>query len=137
MQHVKEKFEKAPPDDPVALACVVLKCCDAGHLLELLREVLANLVERGPASPIILPAAPQEMKPEDSWLSHAAAAEYLGISKSTLYKYACQQKIECRKLGGRLDYRRSTLDRFKQEQVRPARRYQSRSIIASAQSSGK
>ncbi|MCI0723685.1 MAG: helix-turn-helix domain-containing protein [Acidobacteria bacterium] len=70
-------------------------------------------------------------------MSHSAAAEYLGISTSTLYKYACQQKVECRKLGGRLDYRRSVLERFKEEQIRPARRVERRGIITSAHGSGK
>jgi excisionase family DNA binding protein len=74
----------------------------------------------------------------DPWLKHAEAADYLGISKSTLYQYASQEKIECRKLGGRLEYLRSTLDRFKDQQIRPARRCLMRgSIIPSALGSGK
>ena len=69
---------------------------------------------------------------------HAEAAEYLGISKSTLYQYACQQKIECRKWCGRLEYRRSSLDAFKDHQMRPAHRWFSqRSIIPGALGSGK
>ncbi len=134
MEPGKDKSEKSLPNDSVIVACVVLRSSDAGDLIDLLREALANLADHAPAGPLILP---QQTEPEDAWLGHAAAAEYLGISKSTLYKYACQQKIECRKLGGRLDYRRSTLDRFKEDQIRPARRDQPRSIIASAHSFGK
>ncbi|MDE3135877.1 MAG: helix-turn-helix domain-containing protein [Acidobacteriota bacterium] len=74
---------------------------------------------------------------EDPWLRHAQAAAYLGISKSTLYRYAEQQRIESRKLGNRLEYRRSSLDRFKDQHVRPARRpLRVRGIIAPALSSG-
>jgi excisionase family DNA binding protein len=79
------------------------------------------------------------LKPlDDPWLRHGEAADYLGVSKSTLYQYACQQKIECRKLSGRLEYRRSILDRFKDQQIRPAHRWFShRSIISTALGSGK
>jgi hypothetical protein len=49
------------------------------------------------------------------------AADYLGISKSTLYRYVSQQRIECRKMAGRLEYRESSLDKAKQAQIRPAR----------------
>ena len=64
--------------------------------------------------------------------------QYLGISKNTLYRYACQQTIESRKLGGRLEYHRSTLDGFKNRQIRPARRHiESGSIITQALGSGK
>jgi len=70
--------------------------------------------------------------------SRPEAAKYLGISKSTLYRYACQQTIESRKLGGRLEYHRSTLDGFKNRQIRPARRYvEPGGIITAALGSGK
>ena len=50
------------------------------------------------------------------------AAKCLGISTTTLYRYAEQEKIEFRKIGNRLGYRRSALDQFKEQHVRPARR---------------
>jgi len=59
---------------------------------------------------------------DDCWFPHEQAAHYLGISLSTLYKCTSQGRLECRKLFGRLEYRRSTLDKFKESQVRPARR---------------
>jgi excisionase family DNA binding protein len=75
---------------------------------------------------------------DDPWLKHAEAADYLGVSKGTLYQYACQHKIECRKLCGRLEYRRSTLDQFKDHQIRPAQRWACEaSIIPTALGSGK
>jgi hypothetical protein len=137
MERVKEQFDKPRPGDPIVVACVVWQCPDPGHLVDLLRHAFANLQNHASKGPVLLETVAREPEPEDLWLSHSAAAEYLGISKSTLYKYACQQKIECRKLAGRLDYRRSELNRFKEKQIRPARSCKRRSIIASAHSSGK
>jgi excisionase family DNA binding protein len=75
---------------------------------------------------------------EDPWLGLGDAAQHLGVSSSTLYKYASQGKIESRKLAGRLQFRRSLLDRFMAEQVRPARPgARLRSIIPAALGSGK
>jgi Helix-turn-helix domain len=74
----------------------------------------------------------------DSWLEHAAAAEYLGVGPSTLYRYAEEQQIESRKFCGRLQYRLLSLDEFKARHVRPARRSRHESgIIQSAPRSGK
>ncbi len=75
---------------------------------------------------------------DDPWLGLGDAAQHLGVSTSTLYKYASQGKIESRKLAGRLQFRRSLLDRFMAEQVRPVRRAaRLRSIIPAALGSGK
>jgi predicted DNA-binding transcriptional regulator AlpA len=74
----------------------------------------------------------------DTWLRHSEAASYLGVSKSTLYHYSSGEQIERRKFGGRLEYRRSALDHFKQAHTLPAGcRAASARIIASAHSSGK
>src|ERR1700730_14069500 len=67
-------------------------------------EVLQNLLSQGvfqnlvsfPVTGLSSSATP------DSWLLHPNAAKYLGISESTLYRYAEQERIECRKLCGRL-----------------------------------
>jgi hypothetical protein len=63
------------------------------------------------------------------------------VSKSTLYHYSSGEQIERRKLGGRLEYRRSALDHFKRAHTAhtlPAScRAASARIIASAHSSGK
>jgi hypothetical protein len=75
---------------------------------------------------------------EDCWLEHGEASKCLGISKSTLYRYVSQQRIECRKVAGRLEYRQSTLERLKKDRVRPARRsHHAGGIIPPAFSSGK
>jgi hypothetical protein len=118
------------------VAYVFLLANDAEATLQALRELAA----RGPAQgPITFPVAEKsDNSAVDSWLPHGDAAEYLGISESTLYRYAEQEKIECRKLCGRLQYRLSSLEKFKDQHIRPARRpLRNRAIIPAAPSSGK
>jgi excisionase family DNA binding protein len=125
-------------NDPTAVACVVFQTREPDRLVELLREALTRLAEQPPTEPSARSIFPLQTGSADPWLKHAEAAEYLGISKSTLYQYACHHKIECRKLAGRLEYRRSSLDRFKDLQIRPASRWlSSKSIIPAALGSGK
>lgn len=119
---------------PQLLACLLILPSDAEPIVSLLKNLAASLPTTG--FPHLRPDAPAATG--DPWLRHVEAAEYLGVSKSTLYQYACQQKIECRKMCGRLEYRRSTLDQFIDHQIRPAHRWLShRSIIPSALGSGK
>jgi len=62
----------------------------------------------------------------------------LGISKSTLYRYVCQQRIEYRKIAGRLEYRQSALEKLKKEQIRPGRlSHHAGGVLTAALSSGK
>ena len=123
---------------PALVACVVFRTQDPEQIVELLREAMAGIAAPAPAVPVATSMSKPQAGSEDSWLRHPEAAAYLGLSKSTLYRYACQQKIECRKLGGRLEYRRSTLDQFKDRQIRPARRpFPQRGIIPAALGSGK
>jgi excisionase family DNA binding protein len=118
---------------PALVACFLLPPEQAENLISLLQGLAAN-------PPIGLPhiapmAAPtQESNP--TWLTHSEAARYLGIAMSTLYRYAEQERIEFRKLANRLEYRRSSLDRFKENQIRPARRSRSRGIIPTTLGSG-
>jgi hypothetical protein len=122
--------------DPTVVACVVFQTRDPEHLLELLREALTGIAEPVPETPPLPTIAPRS--DSDPWLKHPEAAEYLGIATSTLYRYACQQRIESRKLCGRLEYRRSVLDKFKDLHIRPATRWLSPGgIIPSALGSGK
>ena len=120
---------------PPLIAYIFLVGSDAEVTLRALRE----LATRVPQSPDAHPVQEETNTPrQDSWLSHADAAEVLGISESTLYRYAEQEKIECRKLYGRLQYRLSSLDKFKEQRIRPARRpLRSRAIISAAPTSGK
>ena len=123
-------------DSSQVLACLLILPSDAEPIVSLLKDLAAALPCTGPLPFIGGPASPKAI--DDPWLKHGEAADYLGISKSTLYQYACQQKIECRKLAGRLEYRRSTLDQFKERQIRPAHRWFSKAgIIPTALGSGK
>jgi excisionase family DNA binding protein len=123
-------------DSPRLVACVLLLPEDA----EVLAGLLCNLATNSTASRDIDTLARPDhfLRPEplDSWLPHVEAAKFLGVSISTLYRYACQKKIEARKLGGRLEYRRSTLDKFKNQQIRPAQCSRTQGIITPALGSG-
>lgn len=134
MNSSSDSTGKGQRDDPAVLACVVFQTRDPEQLVQVLGQALTGIAAQSRAAPIVS----LQKESGDQWFRHPAAAEYLGISKSTLYQYACQQKIECRKLGGRLEYRRSTLDQFKDRQIRPVHRWSSgRSIMAAALGSGK
>jgi len=136
MSDARDLSEKIQHHDPVLV--VVFQTQAPEHLIQKIREAITAIVAQTPACPIIPEITSLRSVSEDPWLRQTEAAEYLGISKSTLYQYACQHKIECRKLGGRLEYRRSTLDRFKDLQVRHTHEWIPRkSIITTALGSGK
>src|SRR5215472_18525150 len=124
------------PEPPQLLACLLILPSDAEPIVSLLRNLAASLPCTA-ALPFV-GEADYRTATADPWLKHEQAAHYLGISKSTLYQYASQEKIECRKLGARLEYLRSTVDRFKDQQIRTARRcLMQGSIIPTALGSGK
>jgi excisionase family DNA binding protein len=87
-------------------------------------------------SPHIAPLAATTQESNPTWLTHSEVARYLGVAISTLYRYAEHERIECRKIGNRLEYRRASLDRFKESLIRPARRPRVRGIIAPTLDSG-
>jgi hypothetical protein len=133
-----QSTRKELADDPTVIACVVFQTRDPEQLVQLLREALTGIRDQAPSDSAASPTVPLQTASTDVWLKHPEAAEFIGISKSTLYRYACQQKIECRKLAGRLEYRRSVLERFKDLQTRPAKKwFPTRSIILPALGSGK
>jgi len=122
------------PEPPQLLACLLILPSDAEPIVSLLRNLAASL----PCTAALPFVAEYATATADPWLKHEQAADYLGISKSTLYRYVSQQRIECRKMAGRLEYRESTLERAKQAQIRPARlRLTSHDIILSTLNSGK
>jgi excisionase family DNA binding protein len=123
MNNGREPTGNGKAGDPTVVACVVFQTQDPERLVELLRQALTGIPDQVRLQPPDTASLSPERSPQDFWLKHAEAAEYLGVSKSTLYQYACQQKIECRKLAGRLEYRRSTLDQFKDRRIRPAHRW--------------
>jgi len=126
------------PERSKLLACLLIVLSDAEPILALLEQLGANS-QTPIAFPSLLNREPSgAVGTEDHWLAHADAAKCLGISKSTLYRYVCQQKIECRKIAGRLEYRQSSLEKLKKEQIRPARlSHLAGGILTSALSSGK
>jgi excisionase family DNA binding protein len=133
------KISAATREDspPAFVACFVLPRKQAETLISVLREYVSRGESLAPAHFSTLSNSTTE-DPSDSWLTHSEAAECLGISTTTLYRYVEQERIEFRKIGHRLEYRRSTLDQFKEQHVRPARRsVRTRGIIPSAPNSGK
>ena len=106
---------------PAFVACFVLPPKQAESLISVLQQFVSSAEGLAPANFSALAIAPNE----DStavWLTHPEAAKCLGISTTTLYRYVEQERIEFRKIGNRLEYRRSALDQFNEQHVRPARR---------------
>jgi excisionase family DNA binding protein len=137
MSDARDLTKKIQHHDPVLVACVVFQTQAPEHLIQKIREAITAVSAQTLACPVIPEITSLRAIPKDPWLRQTEAANYLGISKSTLYQYACQRKIECRKLGGRLEYRRSTLDQFKDLQVRRTHEWFPKSIITTALGSGK
>jgi excisionase family DNA binding protein len=138
MSDAKDLTEKIQLHDPVLVACVVFQTHAPEHLIQKIREAITSMAVQSSVCPVVPESSSPRAVPQDAWLRHAEAAHHLGISKSTLYQYVCQRKIECRKLGGRLEYRRSSLDRFKDLQIRhPHEWLPQGSIILPALHSGK
>ena len=105
-------------------------------LFEMLQTFLAAAAGHGTL--VSLDSRKAALDVVDSWLEHKAAAEYLGVGISTLYRYAEGEQIESREFGGRLEYRLSSLDEFMARHVRPPRHSGHESgIIQSAPRSGK
>jgi len=121
---------------PLPSAYILVIPNNEGPLVEMLQQFLAAAAAYTSVVPLNFRKA--ALEGVDSWLVHAAAAEFLGVGRSTLYRYAESEQIESRKFGGRLEYRLSILDEFKARHVRPARCSGHESgIIQSAPRSGK
>jgi predicted DNA-binding transcriptional regulator AlpA len=124
------------PDRSPVIAWVFVMPSDAEPILSLLKQLAASPILTQPLS--FVPSADCPSGTRDRWLEHAEAAEFLGIAKSTLYRYVSHQRIESRKIAGRLEYRQSHLEKLKQDHIRPARlRHASGGIILSTLNSGK
>jgi hypothetical protein len=64
-----------------------------GPVLETLQKLFAALSTQEPVV-LPLPSRKAALEVVDSWLEHSAAAEYLGVGRSTLYRYSEHQEIE-------------------------------------------
>jgi hypothetical protein len=120
------------------VTCLLLVPSDAEPIVRLLEQLAASSQIPIPFPSFSGSGSNGATMVEDRWFEHGEASKCLGISKSTLYRYVSQQRIECRKVAGRLEYRQSSLEKLKKEQLRPARlSHHAGSIIPSAFSSGK
>jgi hypothetical protein len=125
-------------DGPRLVACVLLLPEDAEVLAGLLCNLATNSHASQDLNALAKPDRSLRPEPSDFWLPHVEAAKFLGVSMSTLYRYASQKRIECRKIAGRLEYRQSILERLKQQQIRsPRLPLRSGGIIPPALHSGK
>jgi excisionase family DNA binding protein len=106
---------------PAFVACFVLPAQQAENLISVLQEFVSSAEGLVPATFSPLAITPTNDS-TSVWLTHPEAAKCLGISTTTLYRYVEQERIEFRKIGNRLEYRRSALEQFKEQRVRPARR---------------
>jgi Helix-turn-helix domain len=126
-----------PDSKPLACAYVFIVPWTEEPVILALQNFITSLSRQ---ANLVLP--PDSRKPSlpiaDSWLEHAAAAEYLGVARSTLYRYSERHEIESRKFCGRLQYRLTSLDEFKTRYVRPASQFHTEdAIIPAAPRSGK
>jgi len=134
----QNKIAKEDAPVPTMLACFILLPQQAESFISFLKDLasVATDITQISSMPLVFTADSKE--PDETWLSHVDAANYLGVSKSTLYRHAEQEQLESRKFCGRLQYRVSTLERFKNQHLRPSRRSNpDGAIIGSAPTSGK
>ena len=128
---------QGPTPSTAVLTCILVFTKESEPILAILKKLTADSAKAEQLSATLIRKIETPLEPNDAWLYHNEAADYLGISKSTLYRYAEQGHIESRKLGNRLEYRRSALDDFRNQKIRPARRTShGRGIIAPAPVSG-
>jgi excisionase family DNA binding protein len=60
------------------------------------------------------------------------ASEYLGVSRETLYKYVCEDKVPAFKLGNRWKFKKTVVDRWMEEQSAQPEERTSRRLRATA-----
>jgi hypothetical protein len=126
-----------PDSEPLACAYVFVVPWTEGPVILALQKLITTLSRQ--ANHVLPPDSRKPSLPiAECWLEHAAAAEYLGVARSTLYRYSERHEIESRKFCGRLQYRLTSLDEFKTRHVRPASRFHTEgAIIPAAPRSGK
>jgi hypothetical protein len=89
MNNGRDPTGKGQAGDPTVVACVVFQTRDPELLVQLLREALTGIADQVPSGSSASPTVPLQTDSEDRWLKHPEAAQYLGLSMSTLYRYAC------------------------------------------------
>ncbi len=59
------------------------------------------------------------------------ASDYLGVSRETLYKYVCEEKVPAFRLGNRWKFKKTVLDRWMEKQSAQFEQGASRGLSAS------
>ena len=76
---------------------------------EITKDELLKMLEKYVAKAVA--SASEQIPPQDQLLTRKEAAEFLTISLATLHTYTKEGRIVGQRLGGRLVYRRSDLEK--------------------------
>ena len=120
-ERAKESIESTGAGAPAVIACIIVVPTQAETISSVFQELMRTLSSPGRDSNTARQDTTSRVESPDTWLSHAEAAKYLGLSQSTLYHHAGRARLESRKFCGRLQYRIASLDRFKNQTLRPVR----------------
>jgi len=120
-ERAKESIESTGTGAPAVIACIIVVPTRAETLASVFQELIQTFSPPGRDSNTSREQPTSWAESPDKWLSHAEAAKYLGLSQSTLYHHAGRARLESRKFCGRLQYRIASLDRFKNQTLRPVR----------------
>jgi hypothetical protein len=85
-----------PTSSTAVLTCILVFAKDSEPILAILKKLTGDSPNAEQVSATLIRKIETPLDPTDPWLHHNEAAEYLGISKSTLYRYAEQGHIESR-----------------------------------------
>jgi len=105
----KKLAAKGDAAPPAMLACFILMPKQAESLISVLKELATGATDITQLSSTSFALTADSKESVEVWLSHAEAAKYLGISKSTLYHHAEQERLESRKFCGRLNIKSAAL----------------------------
>src|SRR5436309_12195321 len=87
-EHTPTKsVQPGEPTAPTVLACIFLLPEDATPILDVLRTLTSSGAFQNAINIQLADTPHTSREADDSWLEHSAAAHYLGISRSTLYRY--------------------------------------------------
>lgn len=92
--HEIAEDDRAVRKESLPSAYILVIPTNEGPLFEMLQQFLAAAA--GHTAVFHLDWRKAGPEGVDSWLQHVAAAEYLGVGRSTLYRYAEEEHIESR-----------------------------------------
>ncbi|MGA7061444.1 MAG: hypothetical protein WBY69_09540, partial [Candidatus Acidiferrales bacterium] len=79
--------ERQLASDPQACAYVIVIPTGDLPIVEALQKLITTLSSQEPIV-LLRDSRKSSLEIVDSWLEHSAAAEYLGVGRSTLYRYS-------------------------------------------------